>query len=92
MKCYNCGKAEMREEVIETCPNCNASCYPLSAIRATNTPIEDLIKEYEEEDCDFSDINELVKIALIYSDTMGDSHVRCILYKLAKNMEGYSSG
>jgi hypothetical protein len=48
-----------------------------------NTPIEQLIEQYEREDCDFSDINRVSDLALRNVDTMPDSHARCLLYALA---------
>ena len=44
-----------------------------------NTPIEDLVKEYDEEATKMP----LFLQALRYVETMEDSHVRVILFKLA---------
>ena len=48
-----------------------------------NSPIRDLMDRYEEEECDFSDSEFLVRSALRLTDTMSDSQARCILYALA---------
>ena len=48
-----------------------------------NIPIEQLLKEYTEENCDFTDMEWLVNAAHRYVDTMHDSQLRCILYTLA---------
>ena len=52
-----------------------------------NTPIQELIKQYEHECCDFSDTAWLVKSALRMAQTMPDSQARCLLYALAKHVE-----
>lgn len=48
-----------------------------------NIPIEQLLKEYAEEGCDFEDMEWLVNAAHRYVSTMADSQLRCILYALA---------
>lgn len=53
-----------------------------------NTPIEVLISQYEEECCDFDDIEWVKKTALRYVSTMEDCQIRCLLYTLAKNKMG----
>lgn len=52
-----------------------------------NTPIEDLLKHYEAELCDHSNLDWVVHAALHYAKTMPDSQVRCLLYVLAKHVE-----
>lgn len=49
-----------------------------------NTPIEELLAEYEAELCDHSNIEWVKRAALRYVETMQDSQVRCLLYTLAK--------
>ena len=51
-----------------------------------NTPIEQLIQEFENESNDFSDLDWVKKTALRYVKTMPDSQHRCLLYTLAKNV------
>lgn len=48
-----------------------------------NSPIQELMAEYEADRCDFSDADFLVRTALRLSDTMQDSQARCILFALA---------
>ena len=54
-----------------------------------NTPINDLIKEYEMEfdGYDYSDITKVIVAAQRYVRTMEDSQVRCLLYILAQHAE-----
>jgi len=52
-----------------------------------NTPILELIKEYENENCVFDKPEILIKHALLYADRMDDSHLRCVLYSLAIQLE-----
>lgn len=51
----------------------------------SNTNIGKLLTEYEVEDCDFSNMEQVVVNSLRYAETMPDSHVRCLLYTLAKH-------
>jgi hypothetical protein len=48
-----------------------------------NSPIKELIAEYRSECCDFSDLTSVSNTSLRYVSSMGDSHVRCLLYTLA---------
>lgn len=50
----------------------------------SNTPIYELLAKYEDECCDHTDIEWVSRAALRYAQTMPDSHVRCLLYVLAK--------
>jgi len=52
-----------------------------------NTNIDDLIKQYEEEYCDFSDMTWVKSVSLRIVRTMEDSQVRCLLYVLAQNVK-----
>ena len=52
-----------------------------------NTPIEELIKQYEEEQCDFNNVDFLIKAGLKYADTMEDCQVRCLLYAMANKLK-----
>jgi len=85
--CYFCGKAELNTEILEVCPNCDISYYPTSKEKVPNTEIHKLIQLYEAELCNFSDIKGTANIAMRYAEEMGDSHVRCILYTLAKYIQ-----
>jgi len=49
----------------------------------SNTPIEELLLEYEAEGCDHSNIEWVADAAMRYVKTMEDSQVRCLLYALA---------
>lgn len=49
-------------------------------------PIEACIKHYESECCRFDNIEECAKLALRYAETMPSSHVRALLYTLAKSV------
>ena len=51
-----------------------------------NTDIDDLIKQYEEEYCDFSDMDWVKSVSLRIVRTMEDSQIRCLLYVLAQNV------
>lgn len=51
---------------------------------ANNTPIADLLAEYEAGGCDFSNLEFLVSTSESYAQVMPDSQVRCLLYSLAK--------
>lgn len=53
----------------------------------TNTPIDDLLDLYRSERCDFENIESVAQTALMYVEQMPDSHVRCLLYLLAKETE-----
>ena len=50
----------------------------------SNTPIEQLLEEYESEGCDHSNIEWVADAAMRYVSTMEDSQVRCLLYALAR--------
>ena len=50
---------------------------------ASNTPIKELIAEYQAEQCDFQDLNWVAQAAARYVETMEDSQVRCLLHTLA---------
>jgi hypothetical protein len=52
--------------------------------RPKNTPIEQLLAQYTEEEFDFSDMERVKRTALRYVYTMPDSHVRALLYALAR--------
>jgi hypothetical protein len=47
--------------------------------------IKDLIAEYEQEGCDFSDMSWVISTANRYVETMEDSQVKCLMYVLAEN-------
>lgn len=55
-----------------------------------NKPIEDLIKEYEEELCNFSNIDFLIKASRKYVDTMEDCQVRCLLHAMANELDKHN--
>jgi len=46
--------------------------------------IEELIKKYEQEKCNFSDIGWVSRVAARYAKTMPDSQARCLLHVLAE--------
>lgn len=52
------------------------------------TPIESLIKKYEDEECDFTDVPNVGKNVLSFIDNIPDSHTRCQLYVLARAAVG----
>ena len=52
-----------------------------------NTPIEQLIKQYEEEECNFDNIEWVKKLARLYVLRMEDSQVRCILHALVEHID-----
>lgn len=52
--------------------------------KPSNTPIEVLLKEYEDEGCNHADLAWVKRAALRYVETMPDSQTRCLLYVLAK--------
>lgn len=49
-----------------------------------NTPVAKLLQRYEEELCDFSDMERVVGAALRLTSTMPDSQARCLLHALAE--------
>lgn len=51
---------------------------------ANNTPIADLLAEYEAEGCNFDNLDFLVSTSERYVQSMPDSQVRCLLHSLAK--------
>ena len=51
--------------------------------QAGNTPIEELMREYQADGCDFSDLAWVRASALRLAQTMPDSQARCLLYALA---------
>ena len=51
--------------------------------RKGNKPIDELVQEYAEECCDFSDFDYVRRVSLRYVSTMEDCQVRCLLYVLA---------
>ena len=54
-----------------------------------NTPIDELIKEYEMEfdRYDYSNISKVIVAAQRYVNTMEDSQVRCLLHILAQHVD-----
>jgi hypothetical protein len=52
-----------------------------------NTPIEELIKGYEDECCNFSDLSWVVESSKRYVETMEDSQVRCLLHELTEAVD-----
>ncbi|MBR8028878.1 hypothetical protein KDX27_30195, partial [Burkholderia cenocepacia] len=52
-----------------------------------NSPIEDLLKRYQDDDFDFTDLPRVKKCSLRYVQTMEDCHVRALLYVLASQPE-----
>ena len=52
-----------------------------------NTPITDLLKQYEQEDSDFADMGKVCANALRYVQTMPNSHARCLLFVLAEHVK-----
>lgn len=51
---------------------------------ASNTPITQLIAEYEAENCDFKDLDWVAHAAARYVNSMEDCQVRCLLHTLAQ--------
>ena len=51
-----------------------------------NTPIEQLLKEYEAEGCNHANTQGVIDTAFLYVDSMPDSQVRCLLYVLARDL------
>lgn len=52
----------------------------------SNTDINVLVANYEEEGFDFKDTNAVKSLALFYVERMSDSHIRCLLYVLANSV------
>lgn len=48
-----------------------------------NSAIEQLIADYEQENCNFKDLRWVAEAAQIYAQRMEDSQLRCILHTLA---------
>lgn len=57
-----------------------------------NTPIETLLKSYEDEGCDHSRLDWVTHAAMRYVSTMEDCQVRCLLYVLAKAVQDGKHG
>ncbi len=53
-------------------------------IHVRNTPIDQLVAEYEAECCDFSDLDWVAQVSMRYASTLHDSQVRCLLYAMAR--------
>ncbi len=49
--------------------------------------IQTLIKEYEQEECDFSNQEVNRKHLWLYVNRMEDSHLKCVLYSYLKGEE-----
>lgn len=54
------------------------------------TPIQKLMKEYEEECCNFSNIRWVCKTGLIFSGRMPDSYERALIYQLSIRVVKYT--
>ncbi len=52
-----------------------------------NVPIEQLLQEYTEECCDFTDMDWVIKVSRIAADRMPDSQVRCLLHTMAYHLK-----
>lgn len=52
-----------------------------------NSEIQTLLRQYEAECCDHTDLDWVSRTALRYAQTMGDSQVRCLLYVLAEHVQ-----
>lgn len=55
-----------------------------------NTPIDELMAQYESEGCNFSDQGYVKRSAERLVKTMPDSFVRCLVYALSKQIAGES--
>lgn len=78
---------EAGEQIMQLMPSSVAEDWTATLIPypiEPNTPIDQLIAEYEAENCDFGNLDWLVRASYRYMDTMQDSQVRCLLYALAK--------
>ena len=52
-----------------------------------NTPIEQLLQEYTEECCDFTNMDWVIKVSRTYADRMPDSQVRCLMHTMAYHLK-----
>lgn len=71
------------KDVSALTPEPAAAARGILARSRGNTPIADLLRHYEEECCDHTDLAWVTRSALHYADRMEDSQVRCLLYVLA---------
>lgn len=53
-----------------------------------NSPIEELLAEYEADGCDHSDLHWVRAAARRYVETMEDSQIRCLLHVLSAHKSG----
>lgn len=51
-----------------------------------NLPIAELLAEYAAENCDFTNMDAVVRVAQRYVQTMPDEHIRCLLHVLAEHV------
>ena len=54
-----------------------------------NTPIEQLMAQYEHDGVDHNNVQFLIGAAYRYVQTMEDCQVRCLLHAMAKKLENW---
>ena len=59
---------------------------------ADNIPIEELVAQYEAEECDFSNLDWVLRISELYVMRMPDSQVRCLLHALVEHVKENKDG
>jgi len=59
----------------------------MSEDKAKNVPIEQLLREYTEECCDFTNMDWVIKVSRTYADRMPDSQVRCLMHTMAYHLK-----
>lgn len=71
------------------CESCNTEFVNLkeAGVRKKNIPIEELLAEYTAENCDFTDIEWVIKTTNRLILTLPDAQSRCLLHVLAGKME-----
>lgn len=92
-ECPVCGERRLQKQVYLECTKCEAHLLDGDAmdenalLRVTaNESIEECIKHYEAEECRFDDPKRCAATALRYAERMPSSHVRALLYTLARQV------
>lgn len=76
----SCNICDLEQEI----NNLKAKLQEMIEQPAANTPIQELMAQYSDECCNFSDLHWLRETARRLVTTMPDSQARCILFALAE--------
>lgn len=67
-----------------------AEWHELRQMKTVSTPIEQLMAEYEQEHCDWSNVDYLIQCGYRYANVNDDSHWRCLALAMARKLEELS--